>query len=71
MLISMIIVNFLVGLYHNNPTYGSCKAQEWNPRGNSLFYEDFTFPIFIVTNKTEIDYLIHSVCIILPILVMF
>ena len=53
-----------VGLYHNNEDFGNCKKVTWNEFGNGMFFEDFEFPISIVTNKNETDYLINNVSII-------
>ncbi|XP_048778168.2 nicastrin-like isoform X2 [Ostrea edulis] len=50
----------LYGLYHNSEDYGNCKNVTWNEFGNGLFFEDFEFPISIVTNKNESDYLIKD-----------
>lgn len=50
----------LYGLYHNNEDYGNCKSVTWNEQGNGMFFEDFEFPISIVTNKNETDYLINN-----------
>eukprot|EP00105_Crassostrea_gigas_P015788 XP_011432903.1 PREDICTED: nicastrin isoform X2 [Crassostrea gigas] len=50
----------LYGLYHNNQEYGNCKKVTWNEDGNGMFFEDFEFPISIVTNKNETDYLINN-----------
>lgn len=52
---------FFAGLYHNNQEYGNCKKVTWNEDGNGMFFEDFEFPISIVTNKNETDYLINNV----------
>ncbi|KAK3107790.1 hypothetical protein FSP39_022233 [Pinctada imbricata] len=48
------------GLYHGDSSYSNCKRQEWNPQGNGLFYADFSFPIFILTNKSEISEIINT-----------
>ena len=49
------------GLYHNDATYGNCKNVTWNPVGESMMFEDFDkFPIFVITNQTEVDILIHD-----------
>ncbi|XP_022324883.2 nicastrin-like isoform X2 [Crassostrea virginica] len=50
----------LYGLYHNNEDFGNCKKVTWNEFGNGMFFEDFEFPISIVTNKNETDYLINN-----------
>lgn len=37
---------------------GTCDAKTenvWNPYGTGLMFEDFPFPIFIVTNDTEVQ----------------
>lgn len=33
--------------------YAHCKHVEWNPLGNGLFYEDFSFPIFLLQDENE------------------
>ncbi|XP_021351331.1 nicastrin-like isoform X2 [Mizuhopecten yessoensis] len=48
------------GLYHGNSDYGSCTKGQWNPHGNSMMFQDYAFPIFILKNETEVDYLIHD-----------
>jgi hypothetical protein len=56
------VVFNLTGLYHNDATYGNCKNVTWNPVGESMMFEDFDkFPIFVITNQTEVDILIHDV----------
>ncbi|XP_004639987.1 nicastrin [Octodon degus] len=43
------------GIYSNS--YGSefahCKEKPWNPLGNGLAYEDFSFPIFLLEDEDE------------------
>nr|XP_056709433.1 LOW QUALITY PROTEIN: nicastrin [Euleptes europaea] len=33
--------------------YAHCNRMEWNPLGNGLFYEDFSFPIFLLQDENE------------------
>ncbi|XP_048369262.1 nicastrin isoform X2 [Sphaerodactylus townsendi] len=33
--------------------YAHCNRMEWNPLGNGLFYEDFSFPIFLLHDENE------------------
>ncbi|XP_061189000.1 nicastrin-like isoform X2 [Saccostrea echinata] len=48
------------GLYNNDKDFGNCKKVTWNEFGNGMFFEDFEFPISLVSNKNETDYLINN-----------
>ncbi|XP_069115841.1 nicastrin-like [Argopecten irradians] len=48
------------GLYNGNKDYGSCKQGDWNTYGNSMMFQDYAFPIFVMKNETEVNYLIHD-----------
>ncbi|XP_070549321.1 nicastrin-like isoform X2 [Ptychodera flava] len=49
------------GLYTENkhPDYSHCKKTEWNPLGSGLSFEDYDFPIFVMTNQSEVNNLIE------------
>ncbi|XP_037681505.1 nicastrin isoform X1 [Choloepus didactylus] len=43
------------GVYSNSygPEFAHCKEIEWNPLGDGLAYEDFSFPIFLLEDEKE------------------
>ncbi|XP_054847943.1 LOW QUALITY PROTEIN: nicastrin [Eublepharis macularius] len=45
------------GVYSSDygPQYAHCNNMEWNPLGNGLFYEDFSFPIFLLQDENETE----------------
>ncbi|XP_015267604.1 PREDICTED: nicastrin [Gekko japonicus] len=45
------------GVYNSTygPQYAHCNNMEWNPLGNGLFYEDFSFPIFLLQDENETE----------------
>ena len=47
------------GLYGGNSTE-QC-AVEWNPNGNQLMFENFPFPIVIMTNEADVQFLLQKV----------
>ncbi|XP_060067628.1 nicastrin-like [Ylistrum balloti] len=48
------------GLYHGNSNYSNCRQGEWNFNGNSMMFQDYAFPIFVMKDKSEVNYLIHD-----------
>ncbi|UYV64380.1 NCSTN [Cordylochernes scorpioides] len=51
-----------IGLYtkSDNARFAHCKMGRWNPPNPalSLMYEDWKMPIFLITNQTDIDYIV-------------
>ncbi|XP_077985651.1 nicastrin-like [Glandiceps talaboti] len=49
------------GLYTEdlNPDYSDCKTRTWNPWGSGISFADYDFPIFALTNITEVQSLIQ------------
>ena len=50
-----------VGMYKGHPDYEGCKDMKWNPEGNNMMFQDIGFPIFILSNTTEVDFIINNV----------
>ncbi|KAJ8316120.1 hypothetical protein KUTeg_006134 [Tegillarca granosa] len=48
------------GLYNDDSEFGHCKTVAWNHNGTNLMYQDFNIPIFVLTNQTEVDFLIND-----------
>ncbi|XP_033759066.1 LOW QUALITY PROTEIN: nicastrin-like [Pecten maximus] len=48
------------GLYHGNSDYGNCREGQWNLNGNSMMFHDYAFPIFVMKDEEEVNYLIHD-----------
>ena len=51
--------NEMFSIYANNSEYSHCSKQSWNPDNIvlSLLYQDWNFPIFLITNKTNIQHI--------------
>ena len=51
--------NDRVSLYLNNTEYDHCAKQSWNPNNLalSMLYEDWGFPIFLITNTSDINHI--------------
>ena len=43
------------GIYSNSygPEFAHCREIPWNPLGDGLAYEDFSFPIFLLEDENE------------------
>ncbi|XP_044772218.1 nicastrin isoform X3 [Neomonachus schauinslandi] len=43
------------GIYSNSygPEFAHCREIQWNPLGDGLAYEDFSFPIFLLEDENE------------------
>uniref|UniRef100_A0A8C0STR5 Nicastrin n=1 Tax=Canis lupus familiaris TaxID=9615 RepID=A0A8C0STR5_CANLF len=43
------------GVYSNSygPEFAHCREIQWNPLGDGLAYEDFSFPIFLLEDENE------------------
>lgn len=48
------------GMYKGHPDYEGCKDVTWNPGGNNMMFHDISFPVFILTNTTEVDFIINN-----------
>ena len=48
-------------MYKGHPDFEGCKDVTWNPGGNNMMFHDISFPIFILTNTTEVDFIINNV----------
>lgn len=48
------------GLYYNNTVYKSCKTVEWNHPGEGQMFVDYSIPIFLLTNSSEVQYIIEQ-----------
>ncbi|XP_057302420.1 nicastrin-like [Hydractinia symbiolongicarpus] len=46
------------GIYGEHKEYGSCKKVTWNPLGSDMSMLYYGIPIFLLTNKDEIDALV-------------
>ncbi|XP_035699109.1 nicastrin-like [Branchiostoma floridae] len=46
------------GMYSDHPEYAHCKNTTWNPLGSGLSYLDYDFPMSLLVNQSDIDYLI-------------
>ena len=47
--------------------YEGCKTTSWNPDGSNMMFQDLSFPVFLLTNETEVNFAIHDVRSILKI----
>ncbi|KAL5020567.1 hypothetical protein ScPMuIL_003459 [Solemya velum] len=43
------------GLYADDPDYKNCQKTTWNPVGKAMMFQDYSLPIFVLTNQTEIN----------------
>ena len=48
------------GMYKNTD-YEGCKTTSWNPDGSNMMFQDLSFPVFLLTNQTEVNFAIHDV----------
>ena len=49
------------GLYKGHEEYEGCKMTSWNPDGSNMMFQDLSFPVFLLTNETEVNFAIHDV----------
>ncbi|KAL3885712.1 hypothetical protein ACJMK2_025758 [Sinanodonta woodiana] len=47
------------GMYQGT-NYSGCQSIKWNKEGQGMMFEDFDFPIFILTNQTEVELIIEE-----------
>ncbi|GAB6019219.1 hypothetical protein CHUAL_000829 [Chamberlinius hualienensis] len=47
------------GMYTNGSSYNGCSVQ-WNKYGDAMFYEDWSFPVFLVENDEDRKQLIEN-----------
>ncbi|ELT99023.1 hypothetical protein CAPTEDRAFT_123566, partial [Capitella teleta] len=47
-------------MYSGNSTYAHCSNVTWNPDGDSLVFQRFDFPIGILKNWTQIEFMIEN-----------
>ena len=55
------------GMYKGHEEYEGCKMTSWNPDGSNMMFQDLSFPVFLLTNETEVNFAIHDVRSILKI----
>ncbi|XP_064651115.1 nicastrin-like [Lineus longissimus] len=48
------------GLYKNSTDYQNCKKTTWNPDGTNMLFMRFDFPVFVMLNQTEVDFVVNQ-----------
>ena len=61
MLLYQSLIYLFKGLYYNNTVYKNCQKVKWNSHGEGQMFVDYNIPIFLLTNSSEVQYIIEKV----------
>ena len=54
-------LHLFLGFYDNLPGESSCGGIPWNSAGNGMLFQRWNFPIFLLYQDEDIDYLLNDV----------
>lgn len=55
------VFTILKGLYQDKDEYKSCSNVTWNPVGDGMMFQDWSIPIFVLTEESDVHFLIEKV----------